>query len=256
MTQDAQTLELLRDPETGGALELSGDTLLNPATGRRYPLREGVPVFIDQVSGANKKYQEMYDRLAPGYDFAERVFYWFTRKPNYRLEFAQDLEVQSGARVLEVSVGTGANLRLFPATIDFYGLDLSAGMLRKCQRNLQKSGRTARLFQGEAEKLPFRDEVFDCVYHVGGINFFNDTEGAIHEMIRVAKPGTKILISDETQRVVEGQYRKTPIAREYYKTEERKAACPIDMIPKEMEELQTREIAQGRMYCLTFRKPR
>lgn len=33
---------------------------------------------------------------------------------------------------------------------------------------------------------------FDTVFHVGGINFFNDRARAISEMIRVARPGTKL----------------------------------------------------------------
>ena len=53
------------------------------------------------------------------------------------------------------------------------------------------------LFLGNAECLPFADESFDVVFHVGGINFFNDRAKAIREMIRVAKPGSKILIADE-----------------------------------------------------------
>src|SRR6202035_247553 len=103
------------------------------------------------------------------------------------------------ARVLEVGVGTGANLRYLPPDIDFYGLDLSWGMLRKCRKKLRKCSGPARLSQAEASHLPFRTEVFDCVFHVGGINFFSDPKRAIREMIWVAKPGTKIVISDETE---------------------------------------------------------
>jgi len=75
---------------------------------------------------------------------------------------------------------------------------------------LKRWQRHAQLFQGEAERLPFRDAVFDCVFHVGGINFFSDKERAITEMIRAAKPGTKLVIVDETEKVVSQQYQKHP----------------------------------------------
>jgi ubiquinone/menaquinone biosynthesis C-methylase UbiE len=67
-------------------------------------------------------------------------------------------------------------------------------MLKRCRKRLAKWKRTAQLFQGEAERLPFRDGIFDVVFHVGGINFFNDQARAIAEMIRVARPGTKVVM--------------------------------------------------------------
>lgn len=73
---DPQTLHLLCDPRTHVPLELSGDNLVNFESGRRYPIRDGIPVFLEEVTGPNRKYQTMYDRLAPGYDIAERIYHW------------------------------------------------------------------------------------------------------------------------------------------------------------------------------------
>jgi len=47
-----------------------------------------------------------------------------------------------------------------------------------------------------------------CVFHVGGINFFSDKARAIREMLRVAKPGSKIIIADETSDFIDQQYKK------------------------------------------------
>lgn len=255
MSLDPRILEYLSDPETHDSLELGDNCLINAKSGRRYPVRDGIPVFFEEASGTNRKYQTMYDRLAPGYDFAERLYYWITRKPDRRLGFIPELEIPAGARVLEVSAGTGANIRFLPADIEFFGLDLSWNMLRKCQRNLRRWRREAHLFHGEAERLPFRDAVFECVYHVGGINFFDDKARAMAEMIRVAKPGTKIMIVDETEKVVKEQYRKNPFTRRVYQGEDRVAAAPIELVPTGMREIQSRVISAGNEYCLTFRKP-
>ena len=257
-----ECLPLLCDPDTHAPLVLGQDALVNPESGMRYPIREGVPVFLREVTGQNRKYQAMYDRLAPGYDIAERIYRWIVRAirlrrlPDFRLEFIHELEIAAGARVLEVSVGTGANLRYFRPDIEFYGLDLSWGMLRRCRRNLKNWRGRAELFQGEGERLPFRDAIFDCVLHIGGINFFNDKARAIEEMIRVAKPGTKIVISDETEKVVTGGYQKNPLTRSYFRGgEEAQAFCPVGLVPPAMREIQARQFAWGKLYCLTFRKP-
>jgi ubiquinone/menaquinone biosynthesis C-methylase UbiE len=234
---------------------MAGDNLRNTATGRIYPIREGIPLFVSTVTGSNLKYQTLYDRIAPGYDLAERLYHWFTRKPNYRLDFISELELKPSARVLETSVGTVANLRFLPRDIDFYGVDISWGMLRKCQRNLVKWDRHAHIFQAEAERLPFKVESFDCVFQVGGINFFTDKARAIKEMIWVAKPGTKIVIVDETERAIRENYQRTPIVRNSYGPGTETVQCPAALVPPEMKDITAREICGGKLYCLTFRKP-
>jgi len=252
---EESVLSVLCDPDTLYDLEEAGRNLRNTATGRIYPIRDGIPLFVSTVTGPNLKYQVLYDRIAPGYDLAERLYHWFTRKPNYRHEFMGELELKPSARVLEVSVGTGANLPLLPQDIDFYGIDISWGMLRKCQLNLLQWRRKAHLFQGEAERLPFKAGVFDCVYHVGGINFFTDKARAIKEMIWVAKSGSKIVIVDETERAIRENYQRTPIVRKSFEPGTEKVRCPIDLVPSEMKDISAREICGGKLYSLTFRKP-
>jgi ubiquinone/menaquinone biosynthesis C-methylase UbiE len=252
---ESEVLSLLCDPDTRYEFELEGSTLRNTATGRVYPIRDGIPLFVSTLTGSNLKYQALYDRIAPGYDLAETLYRWFARKPDFRREILDELEIAPGMRVLEVSVGTGASLRQLPQGIDFFGIDLSWGMLAKCRRNLKKWRRTARLFQGEACRLPFRAEVFDCVFHIGGINFFSNPERAIREMIWVAKPGTKIVIADETEKVVREEYQKNPLIKSYFPPGTEAVRCPIDLVPEEMEEIKAREVAGGKMYCITFRKP-
>lgn len=252
-------LALVCDPETHDPLQLGTDALVNPKTGRRYPMREGIPVFIGAVSGPNRKYQKMYDRLAPGYDIADllgRCYLWLRREKDYREGFIDALELPPAGRVLDVSVGTGLSIPYFSPAMEVHGLDLSWGMLKRCRKNLVKWRRTAALSQGEGERLPFRDDSFDAVLHVGGINFFNDKAKAIREMVRVARPGARIVIVDETEKAVKGGYERNPLIRTYYQGREKPVGCPIDHVPPGMLEVQAEEQFAGRIYRLSFRKPR
>ena len=59
VTTDERILPLLCDPDTHDALELDTGALLNSKSGRRYAIRDGIPVFFEALSGSNKKYQEL-----------------------------------------------------------------------------------------------------------------------------------------------------------------------------------------------------
>ncbi len=252
---ESEVLSLLCDPETRFALEFEGGNLRNSATGRVYPVRDGIPLFVSAVTGSNLRSQALYDRIAPGYDLISGLTRWITRKPDYRPELLSELEIGEGARVLEVAVGTGTNLRYLADKIDFYGIDISWGMLRQCQQNLESWHRQAHLFQGEAERLPFRVESFDCVFHVGGIHAFTNKARAISEMIWVARPGTKIVIVDAIEKAVNGRSRRSPAAQTGLEISSETIRCPINLVPKEMQEIKVRKIGGGKLYCLSFRKP-
>jgi ubiquinone/menaquinone biosynthesis C-methylase UbiE len=251
-----ERLELFREPRPHGGEQIF---LVNPHSGQRFPIREGIPCFLEpsEVSGPNRKYQKLYDRIAPGYDAAARLYSFFSRQSleQMRRGYLDEIEMKETGRVLEVSVGTGLNIPFFPRKVEFYGLDISWGMLRKCRRNLTRWRRAAHLFLGAAEALPFQDEVFDAVFHFGGINFFSDRSRAITEMIRVARPGTKIVISDETESHVKRQYERVPFVRRYFRNRKETVSAPIELVPASMLDVRLKEFREGRIYCLTFRKP-
>jgi ubiquinone/menaquinone biosynthesis C-methylase UbiE len=262
-----ETLELLCDPKTHSSLEFKNNMLISQEN-VGYKIEKGIPIFLKEgdVTGLNKKYQGMYDFIAKGYDlftflFKFKLFAKYLggddRSPDQaefvRLMCAKGLTIKSGDKVLETSIGTGANLPYLTKTADYYGVDISSKMMKICQRNNKKWGYKLQLVQANAEELPFRDESFDSVFHFGGINFFNDMSKAIKEMIRVAKPGTKILICDETQEQVDEQYKKMPFIKKYFK-DAPPVVIPIDLVPKEMKDIKL-EILDERMYVITFVKP-
>jgi ubiquinone/menaquinone biosynthesis C-methylase UbiE len=258
---------LICDPASHDILEIKtkSDThghlrtfFVNPKTGQHFPVRDGIPIFLleGEVSGSNQRHQAMYDHIAP---FYAPLTWLYSRWKGMSVEarwseYRDELVVRPGERVLEVSVGTGYNLQFLPRNAQFFGLDISWGMLKQCQRNAIKWELDMMLFMGTAERLPFEDNVFDVVFHFGGINFFNDKGAAIHEMLRVAKPGTRIVIGDENK-ILSHKYKKLPVTYGSYSNRKQAVSMLVDLLPPETQDVQIKDIAGGDLYCLSFTKP-
>jgi ubiquinone/menaquinone biosynthesis C-methylase UbiE len=256
------TVALLRSPYTGDSLHVvseDGHEVLVSSSGERFPVRNGIPVFLDpeKLTGSNRKYNQLYEIIGGFYDDSQRVgcALMGINRDQHFWDYLRFLEVDSGDSVLETSVGTGLSYKYLPRGVKLFGLDLSSEMLTNCQTNLRRWELDADLFLGNAEELPFADNSFDVVFHVGGINFFNDRAKAIREMIRVAKPGSRILIADETEKHVKSTYERIPITRRYFQNRQQAVAAPVDLVPPEMQEIHLEMLWNGRFYALTFRKP-
>jgi ubiquinone/menaquinone biosynthesis C-methylase UbiE len=255
------TLQLLRDPVTREPLRLisgrDGSRELQRPDGRRYPIRDSVPDFLahEKLQGDNRRYQLMYNRLSPLYNYVTRtaIMLMNASEESVRMEYLRELEIRPGDRVLEVSVGTGTNLRLLPRQARYYGLDISPGQLAQCKKNLKSAAMEAELILGLGEKLPFCDNAFDVVFHMGGINFFSDPGLAVREMYRVAKPGSKLVIVDETDRFTR-KLARIPVVKAFFTTETG-VRIPHTHVPEDAEELQVRELFNGRLWYVGFRKP-
>ena len=262
-----ETVSLLCRPGTHEPLRLSSmpgsagsatEVLVGVHSGEIFPIRDGIPLLLDesQVSGFNRQYRGFYNRVAGLYDASIRLFATLAGggEEHFRWEYLQELGLQAGHRVLEVSIGTGANLHYLPLQAAYIGLDISWRMLKKCQENLKRWGLEAELILGNAEELPLRDESFDTVFHVGGINAFNDRLMAICEMIRVARAGTKIVIVDETAKLMQS-LAWMPGVRRWLGQHGDRFSAPIELVPDGMRDIRVKQIARGNLYCLSFRKP-
>jgi len=257
-----ETLAKLRSPQTGETLKAvnqEGREFLVSGSEERFPVRQGIPDFRspEDLTGDNGKYNHLYETIGGFYDDTQRVFCAFrgVDVDSYFTNYMGMLEVKAGDSVLETSVGTGLNFKYLPQDVKLSGLDLSSEMLANCQTNLRRWGMDADLYLGNAERLPFADSSFDVVFHVGGISFFNDKGKAIREMIRVAKPGSLLLIEDETEEYAKSTYEKIPITSSYYKNRKEPVKVPIDLVPAEMEDIRLDMLKDGKFYAITFRKP-
>ncbi len=264
------SLPILACPACGSALTLLAEDLADPVdrgslycpTCREdYPIFQGIPHFVRaaELNGLNRRFAALYDRFAWAYQpFLAIAFRLIgISEQRARREILDRLE-PGGGRVLEVSIGPGGNLPFLvgrPDVGEVFGLDISLGQLRRCQSNIRRKGWPVDLFLGNAEQLPFRDGAFDSLVHMGGINFFNDKKKAIAEMIRVVRPGARILIADESERGARGYEHTIPGFKRTFHGRRAVVTPPIDLVPPEMREVSLFEAWKGWFYCLEFRKP-
>ncbi|MDQ3069407.1 MAG: methyltransferase domain-containing protein [Acidobacteriota bacterium] len=132
----------------------------------------------------------VYDKLAKFYDFT----FGPTLHPG-RLTAIQRMGIQPGTHVLEVGVGTGINLSLYPKDCTVTGIDFSDAMLEVARdRIVRKDIKNARLLQMDAADLKFADNSFDIVYAPYLISVVPDPVKVAREMRRVCRPGGRIII--------------------------------------------------------------
>ena len=267
------TLELLGCPRCQAALSLrdaGGDEVVNEGflfcahCERSLPIKNGVAYFIDprELGGIDRRFARFYDLFSHVYDIFTKVsLLSFGGNRKARKVILDRLEL-NGGRVLEVSIGSGANLPyLFesPNVGEVYGLDISPGQLARCSNLVATRGWPVDLFLGTAEALPFKEGSFDSVFHIGGINFFSGKKQAIEEMIRVARPGSKIVIADESEQIARFIARISGVSRSHKGKKMDMSTPVVDMVPDTMEEIRQDGIwkAHGRYhgYCLEFTKP-
>jgi ubiquinone/menaquinone biosynthesis C-methylase UbiE len=257
-----QAVALLQSPSTGLPLRVvaeQGQEALVSGSGERFPIRNGIPNFLapNDLTGDNGKYNHLYETIGGFYDDTQRVACALrgVERDSYFANYMNMLDVKPGDSVLETSVGTGLNFKYLPPGVKLSGLDLSAEMLANCQANMRRWGMDADLYLGNAESLPFADSSFDVVYTAGAFNFFSDRAKAIREMIRVAKPGSLLMVEDETEEYVKSTYEKLPFTSSFYKDRKQPVTVPIDLVPQEMEDIHVEMLKDGKFYAITFRKP-
>lgn len=143
----------------------------------------GGQVELKQLERVYSLYAGVYDRLFG------KVFQQGRESAIRRLAAAP------GERILEVGVGTGLTLSLYPAHCEVIGIDLSAGMLEKARERIEADGiKNALLTRANAANLPFADSCFDTVVAAYVVTAVPDYEQLMGEMIRVCRPAGRIVL--------------------------------------------------------------
>lgn len=246
-------------------LDFKNDKWVNSQSGQTYSIVNDIPILLNEqyLTGSNEKYRKMYNWMGSGYDFFEKVIgklFYGNSVQEARNQMMNTLSIKNNDKILYVSIGTGTNLNFISNSIDkstltIVGADISMGMLKKCKKNNKRWKLNIELISCCAEALPFPDNYFDVVFHVGGINFFNNKQKAIQEMIRVAKSKTKLMIADETEKLAKEQYEKSIFSKKYFVNREKAITAPVELIPTTMQSITCQTFWKDRFCCITFIKP-
>ncbi|MCA2243421.1 MULTISPECIES: class I SAM-dependent methyltransferase [Mycobacteriaceae] len=103
---------------------------------------------------------------------------------------------QASGNTLEVAIGTGLNLSLYPDDVTLTGIDWSEQMLDLARQRAANLGRNATLQQADAHRLPFGEASFDTVVCTFGLCAIPDHTQALTEMTRVLRPGGRLILVD------------------------------------------------------------
>ncbi len=133
--------------------------------------------------------REMFDRIAPRYDRANRVLTGrFDQR--WRRSLVQRLRIGPADRVLDLACGTGDFAELARNEgAEVYGLDFSRGMLEGA---LRRGLHGIDFVQGDALHLPFPSRMFTAAVSGFALRNFTEIEPVLHELGRVIGPGGTI----------------------------------------------------------------
>ncbi|HUQ75671.1 MAG TPA: methyltransferase domain-containing protein [Burkholderiales bacterium] len=139
---------------------------------------------IESVKAAYRRYAGVYDAvfgpvLQPG-----------------RKAVMEALGLRRGDRVLEVGVGTGLSLPLYPREVTITGIDVSSEMLEKARRRVasRRLDNVEALLEMDAQQMSFPDASFDKVVAMYVVSVVERPAQLLEELHRVCKPDGEIFL--------------------------------------------------------------
>jgi phosphatidylethanolamine/phosphatidyl-N-methylethanolamine N-methyltransferase len=142
------------------------------------------------VALEKRQVERAYELYAPVYDF---IFDWIFAPGRHAA--IRHLALKPGETILEVGIGTGLNLPLYPASCRLTGLDLSQEMLDKAVDRAQKLAMPNVVLKVmDATSMDFAENEFDKAVATYTISAVPDPVAVLREMRRVVKPGGTLVI--------------------------------------------------------------
>jgi SAM-dependent methyltransferase len=115
------------------------------------------------------------------------------------MEFFPSLQIAPGERVLDVACGAGQlALPAARAGASVTGVDIATNLIEQARSRAKAEGLAIRFEEGDAEALPYDDAAFDVVYSLIGAMFAPRPERVAAELVRVCRPGGRIVMGNWT----------------------------------------------------------
>lgn len=126
------------------------------------------------------------------------------------LAFLSRIPIEPGQRLLDV--GCGAGQLAIPAAragADVTGIDIATNLVEQARARARPEGLQVRFDEGDAEMLPYEDSSFDLVVSLIGAMFAPRPERVASELLRVCRPGGRIVMGNWTPEGFIGQMFRT-----------------------------------------------
>jgi ubiquinone/menaquinone biosynthesis C-methylase UbiE len=137
---------------------------------------------------AKKSFEKIYSDYALWYD--EYNYQWMKNSTNNILN---QITIPENPTCLDVGCGTGIStfelIKVCKKKGKFYGIDISQKMVDQANRKNIENGYQAVFLKGDAENIPFPNEMFDLVLCNMSLTYFPDKLKALSEVFRVLKYG-------------------------------------------------------------------
>lgn len=144
----------------------------------------------EQVAQESRRTERVYSVLARVYD----GFFDWALGPGRRAAVT-NLPVSPGDRILEIGVGTGLSLPLYPPSCHVTGIDITDAMLDRARARLDGLGRSGvELRRMDALSLQFPDGCFDAVVAPYVVSVVSDPSRVMAEAARVCRPGGVVAV--------------------------------------------------------------
>lgn len=146
------------------------------------------------------KIKNMFDSIAPEYDRLNHLMSLNMDKLWRRRALQKIVIKDKSQQILDIACGTGdfsiAIAESANPSTKIEGIDISEGMLEMMRNKLSEKGLDGRVSArlGDSEALPYGDGSFDRVTIAFGIRNFEHREKALEEILRVLKPGGRLVI--------------------------------------------------------------
>lgn len=140
----------------------------------------------------NENIKKIYNGQSGVYDLLFKSFF----HPRQQ-HVIKNIDIKPNQNILDLGVGTGLSLPLYPAHCNVMGIDLSVDMLKRAKKKVDKHGlNNVTLKEMDASDLKFPDDTFDYVIATFVISVVQDPIKVIAEMKRVCKKsGTLIIVN-------------------------------------------------------------
>lgn len=139
--------------------------------------------------------RDVYDRNASYYD----AFEWIAESLFFRRWRRAFIGSISGDLQLDAGVGTAKNAPYYRASSRVIGVDFSWRMLRRARGRYRKLPAGNALAQGDIERLPFRDNLFDACVASFVFCSVPDPVAGLRELLRVTRPGGHLYLMEHVR---------------------------------------------------------